>query len=112
MNCGAPHQTIAGHIYLCNNGNPTTTEETGGTLAASGTGLSTVPATSNPSVPTDVIAGTYTMTATNPPGYQLVSCGGSSSPNGAGTSATESVSVPSAARAWASSTWPPMSAPA
>ena len=57
MNCGAPHQTIAGHIYLCNNGNPTTTEETGGTLAASGTGLSTVPPASNPSAPTDVIAG-------------------------------------------------------
>ena len=56
-----------------------------------------MPPTANPSGPTDVIAGTYTMTATNPSGYQLVTCGGSSSPNGAGTSATESVSVPSAA---------------
>ena len=94
-NCAAPQQTIAGHIYLCNEGNPTTTEETGGTLAASGTDLSTIPPASNPSAPTDVTAGTYTMTATDPPGFHLVSCGGSSSPNGAGTSATESVSVPS-----------------
>ena len=34
------------------------------------------------------------MTATNPSGYILVACGGSSSPNAAGTSATESVTVP------------------
>ncbi len=95
MSCAAPHQTIAGHIYLCNEGNPTTTEETGGTLAANGTGLSTVPPASNPSAPTGVTAGTYTMTATDPPGFHLATCGGSSSPDGAGTSATESVSVPS-----------------
>ena len=35
------------------------------------------------------------MTATAPPGYQLVVCGGSSTPNSSGSSATESVTVPS-----------------
>ena len=95
INCAAPQQTIEGHIFLCNNGNPTSTEESGGTLAATGTGLTTVPATLNPSAPSNVIAGTYFMTASSPPGYQLVACGGSSLPNGAGTSATESVDVPS-----------------
>ena len=64
-------------------------------MAASGPGLSTVPATPNPSAPTNVTAGTYTMTAASPPGFQLVRCDGSSSPNGAGTSAAESVNVPS-----------------
>ncbi len=93
LNCGAPHQTIAGHIYLCLNGNPTTTEESGGSLAASGP--STVSATPNPLAPTGVNAGGYTMTAGAPPGYQLVVCGGSSTPNSSGSSATESVTVPS-----------------
>ena len=88
-------QTIAGHIYLCDSGSRTTSEVSGGTIGAGGAGLTTVSPTANPSAPTDVIAGTYTVTATNPSGYQLVTCGGSSSPNGAGTSATESVSVPS-----------------
>ncbi len=95
MNCAAPQQTIEGHILLCDNGNPTSTEEPGGTLAATGTGLTTVPPTPNPSAPTNVIAGTYSMTASSPPGFQLVACGGSSLPNAAGTSATESVGVPS-----------------
>ncbi len=93
LNCAAPKQTIAGHIYLCNGSNPTTTEETGGTLAASGP--ATVPATANPLAPTGVSAGGYTMTATAPPGFQLVTCGGSSTPNGSGSSATEPVTVPS-----------------
>ncbi len=92
-NCAAPTQTIAGHIYLCDDGNPTTIEETGGTLAASGP--TSVPATANPLAPTSVSAGGYTMNATNPAGYTLVTCGGSSSPNPSGTSATESVTVPS-----------------
>ena len=93
LSCGAPHQTIAGHIYLCTSGNPTTTEESGGSLAASGP--STLAATPNPLAPTGVNAGGYTMTATAPPGYELVVCGGSSTPNSSGTSATESVTVPS-----------------
>jgi uncharacterized repeat protein (TIGR01451 family) len=95
LNCAAPKQTIAGHIYLCNNGNPTTIEKTGGMLAAGGSGLSTVSPTANPLAATDVIAGTYSMTASSPPGYALVKCGASSSPNGSGSSATESVNVPS-----------------
>ncbi len=93
LDCAAPRQTIAGHIYLCNGSNPTTTEVSGGTLGASGP--STVPATANPLAPTSVGAGGYTMTATAPAGYQLVTCGGSSTPNGPGSSATEPVTVPS-----------------
>jgi hypothetical protein len=93
LSCGAPSQTIAGHIYLCASGNPTTTEESGGTLAASGP--TTVAGTPNPLAPTPVGAGTYTMTATAPPGFQLVTCGGSSTPNSSGSSATTPVTVPS-----------------
>jgi hypothetical protein len=93
LQCGAPTQTIAGHIYLCNNANPTTTEQSGGTLAASG--ATPVAATPNPLAPTEVGAGTYTMTATPPTGYQLVVCSGSSTPSPSGSTATESVTVPS-----------------
>ncbi len=93
LHCVAPTQTIAGHIYLCNNGNPTTTEESGGTLGA--TGPTPVSATPNPLAPTEVGAGVYTMTATAPPGYQLVVCGGPSTPGASGSTATESVTVPS-----------------
>jgi len=93
LHCTAPSQTIAGHIYLCDNANPTTTEESGGTVAASG--ATPVSATPNPLAPTEVGAGTYTMTATPPPGYQLVACGGSSTPSASGSTATEPVTVPS-----------------
>ena len=86
-------QTIAGHIYLCTNGAPTTTEQSGGTLAASGP--TTVSATPNPLAPTQVNAGGYTMTATPPAGYTLVACTGSSTPDSSGSTATESVTVPS-----------------
>jgi len=92
----APVQTIAGHIYLCANGHPTTTEETGGTLAADGAGLTAVAPAANPLGPTDVSAGAYTMTATSPRGFQLVACGGASTPNGGSTSASEPVNVPKA----------------
>jgi uncharacterized repeat protein (TIGR01451 family) len=93
LNCAAPKQTIAGHIDLCNDGNPTTTEETGGTLAAGGSGLSTVGPSPNPLGATDVVAGSYTMTATSPPNFLLVSCGaGSWTP--IGTTATQPVTVP------------------
>ncbi len=87
-------QTIAGHIYLCTDGHPTATEVTGGTLAAGGTGLTAVAPGPNPLAPSDVTAGTYAVTATSPRGFQLVACGGASAPNAAGTSATESVTVP------------------
>ena len=93
LHCGAPQQTIAGHIYLCNNSAPTTSEQSGGTLAASGP--TTVSATPNPLAPTSVNAGGYTMTATPPPGFTLVACTGSSTPNSSGSTATESVTVPS-----------------
>ena len=86
-------QTIAGHIYLCVNGAPTTTEQSGGTLAASGP--TTLSATPNPLAPTQVNAGGYTVTATAPPGYTLVACTGSSTPDSSGSTATESVTVPS-----------------
>jgi hypothetical protein len=89
----AVSQTIAGHIYLCNSGAPTTTEQSGGTLAASGP--TTLAATANPLAPTQVNAGGYTMTATPPPGYTLVVCTGSSTPNSSGSTATEAVTVPS-----------------
>ena len=89
-----PIQTIAGNIFLCNSGVQTATPVNGGTIGATGTGLSTVGPVPDQLAPTDVRYGTYTMTATNPSGYRLVACSGSSSPNGTGTSATESVSVP------------------
>ncbi len=79
-------QTIAGHIYLCSNGSQTSTEVPGGTLSA--TGPQTIPAQPNPLNPTPVAAGTYTMAATSPSGYQLVACG--STP----ASPTQTVVVP------------------
>jgi uncharacterized repeat protein (TIGR01451 family) len=92
LNCAAPKGTLAGHIYLCNNSNPTTSEVTGGTLAANSTpAIGPVP---NPLAQTSVAAGTVTMTATAPPNTKLVVCGGSSQPNASGSSATESVTVP------------------
>ena len=94
LNCAAPPaQTLAGHIYLCQDGNPTLTEESGGTVGA--TGPQTVPTQGNPLSPINVDAGGYTMTATPPPNYTLVACGGSSVPSSDGSSATESVTVPS-----------------
>ncbi len=94
LNCAAaPTQTLAGHIYLCQDGNPTTTEESGGTVGA--TGAQVVPTQGNPLTPINVSAGDYTMTATPPSGFVLVACGGSSTPNSDGSSATEPVTVPS-----------------
>jgi hypothetical protein len=79
-------QTIAGHVYLCSNGTQTTTEVPGGTLGA--TGPQTVATQPNPLGPVSVAAGTYTMTETNPPGYELAAACGS-------TSNTQTVVVPS-----------------
>jgi hypothetical protein len=87
-----PVQTLEGHIYACNSGSPTTTEVTGGTLAASGP--STVSSQANPLAPTQVDAGSYTVTAGAPAGNQFVICGGTSTVN-TPTTATESVSVAS-----------------
>jgi hypothetical protein len=95
LNCAAaPTQTLAGHIFLCGaDGNPTTTEESGGTVGA--TGAQTVPTQGNPLTPINVNAGGYTMTATPPSGFILVACGGNSTPTSDGSSATEAVTVPS-----------------
>jgi hypothetical protein len=91
--CPAPVQTLAGHIYLCSAGtSPTTTEVPGGTLAA--TGPQTVAATANPLAATNVAAGQYSVTATPPSGYELVTCGGSSAVAPGGGTATEAATVP------------------
>lgn len=86
-------QGIAGHIYLCSNGSATTTEVPGGALSA--TGPQNIASGANPLVDPGVPAGTYSMTAAPPSGYQLVTCGGSSTVSNGGMSATESVVVPS-----------------
>jgi len=90
--CGPVLQTIVGDIYLCtSSGAQTTTEQPGGTLST--TGPSTL-SQANPLRPTKVPAGTYTMTATAPSGFELVACGGSASVATDGNSATEQVTVP------------------
>jgi len=103
LQCGAPItptatitppivQSLAGHIYLCNNTQPTATEVPGGTLAS--TGPQTLSSSPNPLGTTDVAPGGYTMTATPPPDYVLVACMGSSVPAYGGNTATEGVTVP------------------
>ncbi len=105
LHCGAPgaplavvaptiiSQSIAGHIYLCNNAHPTTTEVPGGTLAS--TGPQTLGSSPNPLGTTPVAPGGYTMTAAPPPDFVLVACMGPSAPATGGTTATEGVTVPS-----------------
>ncbi len=90
--CGPP-QTIGGHIFLCSaSGGPTTSEISGGTLAASGP--QTVGAQANPLGPIHVATGNYTMAATSPSGYVFVPCGGSATIGSTGASASELVDVP------------------
>jgi uncharacterized repeat protein (TIGR01451 family) len=85
-------QSIAGHIYLCNNSSRTTSEVSGGTLAASGP--QTLGSSPNPLKTIPVGAGDYTMTATTPADFVLVTCGGTSTPSSSGNSANEAVAVP------------------
>ena len=85
--------TIAGHIYECAVGSPTTIEIPGGFLSASGP--QTVNVQANPLAPTDVVDGTYTMFANAPPGFQFVACGGSASIGTPPTNADLAVTVPS-----------------
>jgi uncharacterized repeat protein (TIGR01451 family) len=85
-------QSIAGHIYLCNNTVPSATEVPGGTLAT--TGPQTLGSSPNPLPFTEVAPGGYVVTATPPPDYVLVACGGTSAPVSGGTTATEAVAVP------------------
>ena len=54
--------------------------------------------------PTDVAAGSYIMTATDPPGYTLVACHGSGIPALNGLSASETARCPAGAAATGSST--------
>jgi uncharacterized repeat protein (TIGR01451 family) len=89
---GPAVQTVAGHIYLCVSAHPTATEVPGGTLAS--TGPETLGSAPNPLATTDVAPGGYTMTATPPPDFILVACGGSSAPASGGNTATEAVDVP------------------
>jgi uncharacterized repeat protein (TIGR01451 family) len=84
-------QSLAAHIYLCDNAVPGATDVPGGTVGA--TGPQTLGASPSPLPSTDVAPGGYVVTATPPPGYVLVACGGTSSPVSAGTSATEAVTV-------------------
>ena len=72
LSCGGAlpqKQTIGGQIHLCLNGNPTTTNVPGGTIGA--TGPETIKSVPDPMPATDVPAGSYTMTATDPPGHAL-----------------------------------------
>jgi uncharacterized repeat protein (TIGR01451 family) len=85
-------QSLVGHIYLCINGVPTSTEFNGGTLSA--TGPQNISSTSNPLSDPSVPAGTYTMTGGVPTGYQFVDCGTSNVTIGTPTTATETVTVP------------------
>jgi hypothetical protein len=84
-------QSIAGHIYLCDSAHATATEVPGGTLAS--TGPQTLGSSPNPLATTHVAPGVYTMTATPPPDFVLVACGGSSAPTSEGNTATEGVAV-------------------
>lgn len=83
-------QTIQGEIYACVNGAPTSTLVSGGTIAVASQSLSSA----NPLAPTQVPAGTYTMTATAPAGQEFVACGQSGVTIGSPTSASQSVTVP------------------
>ena len=88
-----PSQTIAGHIYDCTGGVATANERLGGSIWA--TGPQSLPVTGNPLNPANVLAGTYTMSASAPAGYQFVTCGGSATPGNPPVTATTTVVVPS-----------------
>jgi uncharacterized repeat protein (TIGR01451 family) len=76
-------QTLAGVIYLCSSGQMVS----GGSLSATGQG-ETFTGQSNPFGPVSVPAGDYTMTATAPAGYHLVSC------DAPGSTSPQTVTVP------------------
>jgi len=89
--CGST-QTIAGHIYDCSAGSPTTVEVAGGMLGA--TGPQVVATQGNPLGPVGVVAGTYTMNAASPAGYGFVGCGGVATIISPSFNATRSPSLP------------------
>jgi hypothetical protein len=84
-------QKIQSEIYLCNNGVPTTTLLSGGTITVPSASLSSA----NPLAPTNVSAGTYTVNATVPSGNTFVACGQPGVTINTSTSASQSVTVPS-----------------
>jgi hypothetical protein len=69
----ATAQTLSADIYRCVGGSPSTTEQPGGVLTA--TGPQAVSARPNPLAATQLPSGDYRMTATAPAGYQLTTCG-------------------------------------
>lgn len=86
-----PTSTIAGDIFLCSaTGTRTTTEVSLGNLAVTGTSLSQ----GNPLPATPIASGPWSMTATAPPGYNFVGCGGSAIPDSSALTATDLVQVP------------------
>lgn len=88
-------QTLTGEIYQCVNGAPSTSLVNGGNITVS-SGPPAVSASGNPISVANVTAGNYGLSATPPSGYQLVACGATAATIASGgTSATETVSVPS-----------------
>jgi hypothetical protein len=90
------HQTIAGSILSCSGGMPSTTAVQGGALSVTASNGNPVLAAPNQLPASPVSAGTYTLAASAPDGYQFVSCGQPgvtiASP---ATSASQPVTVPS-----------------
>jgi len=84
-------QSIAGHIYLCNNTVPSATEVPGGTLAT--TGPQTLGSSPNHFLHRGR-SGRLCRDGDPPPDYVLVGCGGTSAPVSGATTATEAVAVP------------------
>ena len=82
-------QTIQGIIYKCVNGQPTTVEVDGGTIAVPAANLSSA----NQLVATTVPAGTYTMNGTAPSGYTFTSCGSTVNIGNPPTTANQQVVV-------------------
>ena len=90
-----PAQTIAGSILLCDtSGNRTTTQVNGGSLQALSGGTGVV-GSANQLPPASVPAGTYTLAASAPPGYQFLACGVTGVNIASPTSASQPVVVPS-----------------
>jgi len=87
--------TLVGNIFLCSNGAPTTTQQTGGTVTTTINGSSA--SQPNPASFTNLTPGGYPAGATAPANFEFVSCGTSnySIGNGGGTATyTSNVNVP------------------
>ena len=74
--------TVSAHIYLCSGGaTPTGTEVPQGQVVVTGSGGAQVAGGNNPLAPTPEAPGSYTITATAPPGYYLTTCYTNSPPS-------------------------------